>query len=271
MSTKKDHSKLQGINWPKTPERRAVELEAATEAAVESKTEALQNLATVGQLMSAANAIPHARTKKLITDSAAAAAQGTIGGTILNRKQRRAAQKQHATEYLTTNKAWDEVNDIYETCVDLLRTNMLIMPMLKERDLILRVKNKGLLTRLVNAITSDTKYLITGLGKIKDAHKNKSGGSVDQDDMMNSCKVFTAYVEFMEHYEATLMPLVVHAAELLQEALLILKQEQPEYADGLTKNINNVINNIAGIVHKVTGAPDIAPMAEEPAAEQHAA
>lgn len=251
-----------GLKWPKTEKAKAQELQR--------NLDAVAAISQVGQLMTAANAVPNPRAKKLMTDAAAAASKGNIGSKSKTKKGKKRAWEQHADEYFAENKAWDEVNGIYLGCVDLLKTSLALVPLLKEIDLVQLVKNKNLLARNIAAITRDTTVLVKDLNKIKASHKDKSGGTKTQAEMMDSCAVFTDYVQFMERYDSALMPLVVHASEQLQEALIDLQHSQPELAQTLNTKLQLNLHSIRQIVHEVTGADEIVTPGQEDAVQAEA-
>lgn len=248
MSTKIDHTQTpSNINWPKTPQRQADELE--------EQGQALQAVASVGQMMAAASVVPMPRAKKLLTDAANEASKGSIGN---GKKGKKRAWKAHADAYFASNNAWDEVNGIYIASADLLKTSLALTPLLRQPELLARVKNVRLLTRNIQAITRDTMALAGTLSKIRATHKDKTGGSKDQIEMMESCAVFSQYVDFIERYDAALMPIVVHASEQLTEALLELNKTNPVLANALNTNMNNTLTSIREIVAETTGA-DVTP------------
>jgi hypothetical protein len=257
MSTKIDHTqKPSSINWPKTPQRQAEE--------IEQHGQAVQAVAAVGQLMAAASVVPMPRAKKMLNDAAAAAVKPIGAGKRGKGKKR--AWEQHADEYFANNNAWDEVNGIYIASTDLLKTSLALTPLLRQPELLAKVKNVRLLTRNIQAITRDTMALATNLAKIRETHKDKVGGTKTQEEMMESCAVFSQYVDFIERYDAALMPIVVHASEQLNEALLELNKTNPELAHALNTNMHNTLTSIREIVAETTGADVVQTPAENDAA-----
>lgn len=264
---KKSQQKNPGLKWPKTPQAKLQDLQ--------QKTEALGAVAKVGQMLTAASAVPMPLAKKLVSDAASTVAEeGTVGRQSKNKRNRDRARKKHAGEYFESNNAWDEVNGIYLACVDLLKTSLMLTPLLKERTLLQHVQVPSLLARNIRAITRDTMQLNQELGKIYALHEGKAGGSKTPEEMMISCEVFSQYVHFMERYDSALMPLVVHASEQLQEAMLNLNKVNPELANTLNAQLVQSMSAIRGIVHEVTGGeivPTPVPAAEAPKEEVTAA
>jgi hypothetical protein len=259
---KNSRPKNPGIKWPKTP---AAQLKEA-----EQHQDSVAAIATVGQLMTAAAAVPSPRAKKLLSDAVQEMGKGTIGANQRSRKGEKRSWEKHADHYFATNDAWTEVNGIYFACIDLLRTSLALVPLLKEEELLVHVTNKRLLSRNIHAITNDTKKLVEELGKIRAQHKDKDKGAISQEDLMVSCAVFSEYVQFMERYDSALMPLVVHASEQLQEGLLKLKDTNPELAAELNHKLLSNLAKIRNIVADTTGA-DPVPVPEEPQAAAPAA
>lgn len=257
MSTKLSAGQESAIKWPKTPQRLAADFQRHQEA--------VAAVAAVGQMVTAASAVPMPRSKKLLSDAAQEAMKGNIGSNQKGAAKER-SWKKHANQYFADNRAWDEVNDIYVQCTDLMRTSIALTPLLKQKPLLRKVKNVGLLTRNIMAIVRDTQALSSLMIKIHEQHKDKTGGTKNQEEMMKSCAVFSQYVDFMERYDSALMPLIVHASEQLQEALVTLHKEDPALALELHNNLNQTLNSIRNIVHDTTGADPV----ETPAAEQPA-
>lgn len=247
--------KNSGIKWPKT--------KAAQIKDLQRQGHAVKALAEFGTVITAAQSIPNGRARKLLADAAAAAVnpiginQPTVAG------EKRSWQK-HADKYFTENKAWDEVNGIYAACMDLLSTSLALLPLVKCDQLLTLVRQKRLLTRNIHAIVRDTTKLVEELKVIHEKHSNRLGGSENQGDLMQACDAFSAYVAFMDRYDSALMPLVVHASEQLQEALLVLKDIAPELYEELNSQLMKALNQIRGIVQEVTGGTTFTP-AEAPA------
>jgi hypothetical protein len=250
MSTKNETTQTASrINWPKTEARKAEE--------IQKQGEAIQAVAKVGQIMAAASVVPMPRAKKLMADVAAEAVKGAIG-TGKKGKGKKKSWEKHADQYFAANKAWDEVMGIYIASSDLLRTSLALTPLLRQPELLKKVKNVRLLTRNISAITRDTVTLSGALAKIFALHKDKSGGSKSQEEMMDSCAIFSQYVDFIERYDSALMPIVVHASEQLNEALQLLRPENPELAHALDQNMTASLNSIRTIIADTTGADVIA-------------
>lgn len=246
--SKKHKTKNSRINWPKTPAAKLNELE--------DQQNAIAAVAKVGRMMTAANAVPMPLSKHLIGEAAREASKGSIGGHPRSGKEKKRAWKEHADNYFETNNAWDEVNGIYVACIDVLRSSLALTPMLREKALLALVKNRHLLHRNILAITRDTAVLSAELAKIHETHKDKKGGSGNQEDMMASCSIFSNYVNFLERYDSALLPLIVHASEQLQEAQFELELVDKPLADTIAQNLANVLNNLRSKIRQVTGAPD---------------
>jgi hypothetical protein len=262
MSTKNTGDQSSGINWPKTPQRKAAELEQTQQT--------IAAVAEVGQIMAAAAAVPQVRQKKLMYDAVQAANQSQ-GPALQHGKKKKGGKRswqKHADKYFAENRAWDEVDDIRVMCVSLLHTALALTPLLKSRELTKLVTNVRLLNRNIQAITRDTTELAKVLGKVREIHKDKKGGSKDQFEMAEACTVFSQYVDFMERYDSALLPIVLHASEQLQEALLKLQDVNPQLAFELNeeyKRISSAIEKMIENIHSNTGADPV--MTPAPAAE----
>lgn len=260
MSTKNTGNQSSGINWPKTAQRKAEDL-AQTQQTIAA-------VAEVGQIMAAASVVPQVRQKKLIKDAldAANTANKAVPQHGGQKKGGKRSWQKHADKYFAENRAWDEVDDIRALCVGLLQTALALTPLLKSRELTSLVTNVRLLNRNIQAVTRDTTELAKVLGKIREIHKDKKGGSKDPVDMADACSVFSQYVDFMERYDAALLPIVLHASEQLQEALLKLEKINPQLAFELNeeyKRISAAIDKMIEMICSNTGAdPVVTPTAE---------
>jgi hypothetical protein len=210
------------------------------------------------------------RQKKLLADAAAEAVKGVVGTNQRGDAGKKRAWKEHADNYFANNQAWEEVNGIYMSCLDLLRTATALSPLLREVKLLKHVKNIKLLTRNIKAINRDTAVLADVLAKVRAKYSTKTGGTQDQLEMLDSCAAFSEYVDFMERYDSALMPLVVHASEQLEEAMNSLAQTDPELAITLKNNLNGTLAAIRSIVHDTTGADPIVTPGTEVAANEAA-
>lgn len=259
MSTKKDHKKATGVNWPQTQAR-----QAANAVVEKEQLEGVAAVAAISQIMTAASAIPMPMQKKLLAEVAAEASKGMIGGKEKTANGKKRAWKEHADKYFETNEAWGEVNGIYASCLDVLRTSVALSPLLREIKLLKKVKNVKLLTRNIKAINTTTATLAETLAKTRALHADKQGGSQDQIEMVDACNAFSQYVDFMERYDSALMPLIVHASEQLEEALDLLSVEEPELALSLKNNMTGNLHSIRTIVHELTGADPIVTPGTQP-------
>lgn len=236
---KKSKSKNPNLKWPKTQQAKLRDLK--------DQGDMIGAVIKAGQMLNAADGVALPKTKKLLQDAVnAVVSAGVISGAE--------AQEHHADKFYDTNKAWDEVNSIYLQCLNLLKTPLLLSVLLKCEALTALVHQKKLLIRNVLAITRDVPALAADLEKIRKMHDGKMGGAATELELAESCTVFTQYVEFMERYDAALMPLVVHASEQLQEALLDLYKINPELAAELDKQLQEALAQIRDIVISNTGA-----------------
>lgn len=245
MSTKKSHQAKVGTKWPKTKEALQKEKEYKQHVR-QQHTNKLATLAQVSQIMTAASSVPSARVKRLVKD----AAQEALSQAPLSKN------KQEKDTYFQDNNAWDEVTVIRQDCLSLLRVIRELSPLLASQALVMEVTNKKLLTRNIQAICRDTETLANVIDKVYQLHKDKTGGTKNQEEMLYSCEVYSQYVDFMERYEAALLPIIVHASEQLQEALLVLHEKDPVTAQQLNSRLQNTLNAVQHAIHDNTGADD---------------
>lgn len=258
MSTKNSSKQTSGINWPKTPQRQIAE-EIVAEQELQQKQEKIAAVAKVGQIMTAASAIPNAHAKRLLGEAMQEATKPTHQrmGKKKGKNRDKRTHEHHSDKYFEDNRAWDEVEGIRLMCLDVLRTAGSFAPLLRNVDLLTHVASKRLLSRNIAAIGRDTQVLAEVVSKVHKLHMNKKGGTKTQEEMFQSYEVYSQYVDFMERYDAALMPIIVHASEQLQEALLALNKVNPELANQLNMMQQLMLNKVQSIIHETTGADDV--------------
>lgn len=253
MSTKKSSNQNSKLNWPKTEQRKAAEQVVRNELRQEQQNK-LAIISQVSQLMTAASSIPSPHVTRIMQ---AAVKEANESPKLTGKKTKNSTKRttvEHAEEYFETNTAWDEVAGIRYYSLDLLRTVSAIPPLLRSKELLACVDNIRLLSRSVAALCRDTQTMATVLDKIYALHSTKTGGAVDQQDMMLSCEVYSQYVDFMERYDSAVMPILVHVGEQLQLALIKLDTISPETAAYLNNQLQATLAGVRSIIHETTGA-----------------
>lgn len=270
MSTKKSSNTTSNIAWPKTEQRKAAEKLVRSELR-QAQLDKMNVVAQVGQMMTAASSIPSPHVKRLMR---AAITEVNAAPKLTSKKTKNSTKRttdEHREEYFETNRAWDEVNDIRYSCLDLLRTVSAITPLLRSEELKVCVENKRLLVRNISALGRDTQVMAKVMANIGALHADKSGGTIDQAEMVVSCEVYSQYVDFMERYEAALMPILVHTSEQLQLALVKLDETNPELAAQLNYQLQSHLGNVQRAIHEHTGADEQASPGAVPELTAHPA
>lgn len=155
------------------------------------------------------------------------------------------------------NEGWEQVNNMHVACGDLLRSSLTLTPLLHVREVLQCVVNPKLLHRNISAITRDTLTLakeLVSIRKYTDERRkrcNNTGAA-----MTAAQTAFTHYVNFMERFDSALFPLIEHASEQLQEALIEYEKAAPEEARKLRNNMLQVINSISAIVRDTIGSTE---------------
>lgn len=170
---------------------------------------------------------------------------------------------EQADIYMAENAAWDEVQDISVECARLLQAASLFAPALRNAELMALVTQPRLLARNVESLTRDTVKMIKELEMIRKTHKDRKGAARTADDLMQSCSVFTDYVNFMDRHQASVMPTTIWVSEIIQQANVRLGETNPEAAQALAINMAGLMNSIVKTDELTGGVSDAAPIVQE--------
>ena len=135
----------------------------------------------------------------------------------------RDAAKARAEASLKDNRCWDDLNDIKDSCTQLLLSHGHIAQYSTNQVLIAAVKDKETLTQNIRLLGSDLNQMKIELGQIAATHEGRSGGSQDPDEIVGTYEVYERYNLFMERHQAVVMPTALHITEQFGEAEKRLK------------------------------------------------
>lgn len=174
--------------------------------------------------------------------------------TGFNHRAAKATQKKAKKQY-QVDECWSDVTSLRSSCADLLRTSMALLPLLKERPLMGLVDDLKLLQRNVAAITRDTGSLSQELQAIGIAvdRTRKTCTNVPM-AMAGAQSAFQHYINFMERFDSSLLPIVTHTSEQLQNALNRYKEVSPVRAHELETELSKTLEYISYVVRDSTGA-----------------
>lgn len=174
--------------------------------------------------------------------------------TGFNHRAAKAAKKKAKKQY-QVDACWEEVNSISSSCSDLLRTSMALLPLLRERGLMALVTDVKLIQRNVAAITRDTASLSQELRAIGiGVDRNRKTCTNVAMAMAGAQSAFQYYVNFMERFDSSLLPIVSHTSEMLQIALNLYKEVNPVRATELENELTKTLEYISYVVRDSTGA-----------------
>lgn len=130
----------------------------------------------------------------------------------------RDAEKKRTQDQLKKNNCWDDLNNIYQECCNLLGAHTHLAGLAQNKEVIAKVGDKETLTRNLRMLAQDLGNLKSELLQIRATHEGKTGGSNDPDVVFSTIEVFERYNLFMERHEAVVMPTVYHILEQFKQA-----------------------------------------------------
>ena len=164
------------------------------------------------------------------------------------RKMRDDKEKKSA-EALKNNVCWNDLNALYQSCVDMLAQHTSISTFAKDIELIECVDDKATLVLNIKTLGRDITTLNSELKEIHKAHADKVGGADDPDDLMLSISIFEQYNLFIERHNAIIMPVAYHIVEILGTAEKKLKEKRMAALPKVT--VENGVTVVEGTVAEV--------------------
>lgn len=128
-------------------------------------------------------------------------------------RQQRDALKKDKAEHLKTNTIWDDLNATYSACAAALAQHAGIAVMLRRTEVFPYLADYKVTVANIRAVTNDILKLHEELKEIHAQHANKTGGSDDPDEVVQSFQIYEQYTLFLQRHDAVVMPCVHHILE----------------------------------------------------------
>ncbi len=116
------------------------------------------------------------------------------------------------------NHCWDDLNQMYEQMITLLRQHSGISALASNKTLISNVVNKQTLVSNINSLAQDLCTMNAELTELKALHDGRVGSATDPDDLILCLQTFERYKLFMERHDAVIMPTAMYIIEQFDEA-----------------------------------------------------
>lgn len=111
------------------------------------------------------------------------------------------------------NTIWDDLNGTYSACAQALGQHAGIALMLNRKEVFPFLKDPHTLAQNISALSNDLRALNQELKEIKAQHADKTGGTLDPDEVIRSIQIFEQYNLFLERHQAVIMPVAMHILE----------------------------------------------------------
>ena len=169
-------------------------------------------------------------------------------------RKMRDKKKNDAASYINTNKCWDELNSMYSSMCGLLASHANLSIFASNKELVANVIDRDLLATNIRILARDLEVLNLDLSKIHNLHANKSGGTDNPDELMNTIGIFEQYNLFMERHDAVVMPTAYHLIEQFNQAEQIMLA-----ADRVDQNLKdpNVVSDVDYVETKNTSTENV--------------
>lgn len=169
--------------------------------------------------------------------------------------------KEHKDEYDKNNKAWDEVNNIYDLLLGLIAIPSLLAPFARGEVIASIPRAEQLVFgRICRALMEDGMSLVQLAKDVSAGHEGKIGRAPDMEEQSNARYVFSQYVDVFELWTMSTLPLIDHFCILVQGGLSGLELTNPELARAITTRVHALLDEMgkamksaASIVNGVTG------------------
>lgn len=146
----------------------------------------------------------------------------------LARRMRDADAKQAAKDKkaMENNTCWDDLNNIYTSCVQLLKQHGHLGALAANKELLACVTDPKTLATTIRQLSEDIRTMSDELNEIRAQHKDLVGGSKDPDEVIRSITISEQYHLFMERHNGVILPTAYHIIEQFDQAEQILKLKQ---------------------------------------------
>jgi hypothetical protein len=131
-----------------------------------------------------------------------------------------------------TVSIWDDLENMYQNCVQALASPGVIGAFSQRKDLIALVQDKQVLVARIRMLQSDTEQMRAELNAIHQQHQGKTGGSIDPDELIQAFPLYEYYQLWLQKWNANIMPTVAHILEIFTDAEI--EQQRQRAAAQLT-------------------------------------
>lgn len=143
------------------------------------------------------------------------------------RLQRDAAAKESKLaqhKILKENTCWDDLNEIYGQCVQMLQANAHLGAAAQDTEILAALEDKATFVRNARMMANDLREMSQDLTKLRELHLNKPPGSDDPDVVMYTINIAEQYNLWMAKYQSVIMPTALHLVEQISLAERLVHQ-----------------------------------------------
>lgn len=152
---------------------------------------------------------------------------------IKRRLEKKKLRKETNNNLLTNNKCWDELEMMAGAVVGALFTTKEITPILRNEELVDKMGREEV-TTLSRVIANDINSLKNRVMETHEKHKDKTGGSSNIDEIMESLLIGDEYREITEAYSNVVLPNITRILDMAKECINKEEQENIETTDDTT-------------------------------------
>jgi hypothetical protein len=123
-------------------------------------------------------------------------------------------KKEIFKDSVSKNRAWDELNELYQTLVTGLYTvNKNLADIYKTEGLFNFIDKKAEVKATIKGLANDLEFFKGKLIAIKALHEGKKGGFKDESEFGESLTIFEEYTKYQAEYDTVIMPSVTFLLE----------------------------------------------------------
>lgn len=115
--------------------------------------------------------------------------------------------------------SWDELAAVDQDCRGMLALPGRVTPLLRDGELIKKVKSTAALTRVSKILLDDIKKYRKALDNIQKQWEGKSGGAVDPDDYLTAIVIFENYDNWINSWNSVVMPNLIYIIDMFNDVL----------------------------------------------------
>lgn len=145
---------------------------------------------------------------------------------IKRRLEKKKMKKETSNNLLNNNKCWDELEMMAGAVVGALFTTKEITPILKNEELVNKM-GRDEVTTLSRVIANDINSLKNRVMETYEKHKDKTGGSSNIDEIMESLLIGDEYREITEAYSNVVLPNITRILNMAKDCV-DKEEENPE-------------------------------------------